>query len=78
METVLFIFQITVNRAGVIQRLNSTIYEDNGYKVNETLTALGADVYNNCYDATKINYKAFDTVTDTAKNTWCRSPGGFL
>ncbi|KAJ8719963.1 hypothetical protein PYW07_012006 [Mythimna separata] len=68
-------YEIQVNRAGVIQRLNTTIYEDNGHMLNETLTAFGADVYYNCYDATKMNYKSFDTVTDTAKNTWCRSPG---
>lgn len=64
-----------MNNAGVIQRLDTTMYEDNGYTINETLTALGAGVYNNCYDATKMNYKAYDTVTDLPKNTWCRSPG---
>lgn len=51
------------------------MYEDNGYKTNETLTALGSDVYYNCYDSAKFNYKSFDTITETAKNTWCRSPG---
>ncbi|XP_022826463.1 xanthine dehydrogenase 1-like [Spodoptera litura] len=68
-------YEIAVNNAGVIQRLDTTIYEDNGYTINETLTALGAGVYNNCYDATKMNFKAYDTITDMAKNTWCRSPG---
>lgn len=67
--------QVAVNHSGQIQKIDLSIYEDNGYKINETLSALGVDVFNNCYDATKFNYKLFDTITDTAKNSWCRSPG---
>ncbi|XP_026741742.1 xanthine dehydrogenase/oxidase-like [Trichoplusia ni] len=68
-------FEVAVNHSGQIQKIDLSIYEDNGYKINETLSALGVDVFNNCYDATRFNYKLFDTITDTAKNSWCRSPG---
>lgn len=43
--------------------------------VNEQLTALAMRTYNNCYNASRWNYKNFDTLTDTAKNTWFRAPG---
>ncbi|XP_075976857.1 uncharacterized protein LOC142977055 [Anticarsia gemmatalis] len=68
-------YEVAVNNSGVIQYINHTIYEDNGYKINETLTALGVDVFYNCYDVKKYNFKAYDTITDNAKNTWCRAPG---
>ncbi|PZC72656.1 hypothetical protein B5X24_HaOG210767 [Helicoverpa armigera] len=67
-------YEVSVNKSGVIQSLNTIIYEDNGYKVSETLTALTADVYYNCYIATAMNFKSYDITTDTHKNTWCRSP----
>ncbi|CAD0197572.1 unnamed protein product [Chrysodeixis includens] len=68
-------FEVIVDQSGKIQKIDLSLYEDNGYKINETLSALGVDVYYNCYDATKFNYKLFDTITETAKNSWCRSPG---
>ncbi|CAB3227920.1 unnamed protein product [Arctia plantaginis] len=68
-------YEVAVNKSGVIQYINETMYEDNGYKRNEILSTLGTGVYNNCYDATKFNYKVFDTITETAKNSWCRAPG---
>ncbi|XP_041981242.1 xanthine dehydrogenase-like [Aricia agestis] len=68
-------FEMAVDAKGVIQYNNFSSYSDNGYIVNEPLINLGLDVYNNCYDKTRWNYKAFNTLTDTASNTWCRSPG---
>ncbi|XP_012545633.1 LOW QUALITY PROTEIN: uncharacterized protein LOC101738607 [Bombyx mori] len=69
-------FEVGVNRSGVIQHMNFyKLYEDNGYKVNETLTFLGTDMFNNCYNNSRWNYQCYDSITDTAKNTWCRSPG---
>ncbi|KOB70290.1 Aldehyde oxidase AOX1 [Operophtera brumata] len=64
-----------VNATGVIQSIVYRQYEDNGYKIDETLTLLGADVYNNCYTNTKWDFAVYDAITDTAKNSWCRSPG---
>ncbi|KAI5643279.1 molybdopterin-binding domain of aldehyde dehydrogenase domain-containing protein [Phthorimaea operculella] len=68
-------YEVAVNRQGVIQFCNWNIYEDNGYMINEPLALFGVDAYYNCYKNTYWNYKCFNTLTDTAKNTWCRSPG---
>ncbi|KAJ2951526.1 hypothetical protein O0L34_g13677 [Tuta absoluta] len=68
-------FEVAVNKKGVIQFNNYNIYEDNGYKINEPLALFGVDAYYNCYSSTRWNFKCFNTLTDTAKNTWCRAPG---
>ncbi|XP_047028807.1 LOW QUALITY PROTEIN: xanthine dehydrogenase 1-like [Helicoverpa zea] len=68
-------FEVGVNKSGIIQYMNYNLYEDNGYAVNENLTEFGVNVYNNCYNASTWNFKAINTITDTAKNTWFRSPG---
>ncbi|KAJ2951519.1 hypothetical protein O0L34_g13669 [Tuta absoluta] len=68
-------FEVAVNKQGVIQYNNYNIYEDNGYKVNEPLGLFGVDAYYNCYSNSRWNFKSFNTLTDTAKNTWCRAPG---
>ena len=67
--------QVAVNKSGVFQYTNYNLYEDNGYAVNENLSQFGVNVYNNCYNAATWNHKCYDTLTDTAKNTWFRSPG---
>ncbi|KAJ8719329.1 hypothetical protein PYW08_011504 [Mythimna loreyi] len=69
------VYKVAVNKSGVIQYLNNTNYTDNGSKINEPVIAYGFDVYHNVYDVSKINFKAYNTVTDTPKNTFCRSPG---
>lgn len=71
-------FKAGVDSRGVIQYLNYNIYEDNGYKTNETFTILGKGIYNNAYKKERWNYKSFDSLTDTAKNTWARAPGKIL
>ncbi|CAG4933298.1 unnamed protein product [Parnassius apollo] len=68
-------FEVGVNAGGVIQYLNCNLYTDNGYILNEPLIMLGTSVNNNCYDLSTWNFKSFNTVTDTASNSWCRSPG---
>ncbi|CAB3227927.1 unnamed protein product [Arctia plantaginis] len=68
-------FEAGVDNRGVIQYLDYNIYEDNGYKTNETFTKLGMDIYNNAYKKERWNYKSYDSLTDTAKNTWARAPG---
>lgn len=72
---IIIYIQVGVNNSGVIQYSNCNLFEDNGYMINEQLTELGVDEYNNCYDESKWNYRSYDTITDNAKNTWCRSPG---
>ncbi|XP_026741583.1 xanthine dehydrogenase/oxidase-like isoform X2 [Trichoplusia ni] len=68
-------FEAAVNSSGQLQYLNAELYEDNGYKTNEMVSTIGMDVYNNCYDKSKINFKYYDSITDMPKNTFCRSPG---
>ena len=68
---------MAVNKSGVIQYMNNTNYTDNGCKINEPVVGYGYDVYHNVYDVKKINYAAYNCVTDTAKNTFCRSPGNY-
>ncbi|XP_041981243.1 xanthine dehydrogenase-like [Aricia agestis] len=68
-------FEVGVNDQGVIQYINFSIYADNGYIYNENFTYYGMDAYYNCYDRGPWNYTSYNTVTDTASNTWCRSPG---
>lgn len=68
-------FQAGVNKYGIIQYVNHDVYEDNGYERNEIISDFGVIEYNNCYNDTIWNYKCIDTITDTAKNTWARSPG---
>ncbi|KAJ8719328.1 hypothetical protein PYW08_011503 [Mythimna loreyi] len=68
-------YTVAVNNTGVIQTLDITSYTDNGCIVNEPVTAYGYDAYYNVYDVGKINYKSYNTVTDTPSNTFCRSPG---
>ncbi|XP_045484577.1 xanthine dehydrogenase-like [Pieris rapae] len=68
-------FEIAVNSEGVIQHNQYQLFEDNGYIVNETLSMLGFDLLNNCYDKVSWDIKLFDATTDMPSNTWCRSPG---
>ncbi|XP_022826465.1 xanthine dehydrogenase-like [Spodoptera litura] len=68
-------YEVSVNKSGIFQYIDYSMYEDNGYGYNEELSWLGVAVYNNCYNSSTWNYKCYNTVTDTAKNTWFRSPG---
>ncbi|XP_026741864.1 xanthine dehydrogenase-like [Trichoplusia ni] len=68
-------FEAGVNKYGIIQYVNHDVYEDNGYERNEIISDFGVIEYNNCYNDTIWNHKCIDTITDTAKNTWARSPG---
>ncbi|XP_013136196.1 PREDICTED: aldehyde oxidase 1-like [Papilio polytes] len=36
---------------------------------------LAAPLCNNCYNKTTWNFSLYNVVTDTASNSWCRSPG---
>ncbi|KPI91000.1 Xanthine dehydrogenase [Papilio xuthus] len=68
-------FEVGVNSQGVVQYLNYDLYDDHGYIVNEPFLALTTDIYNNCYNKARWNYRSFNTTTDNPSNTWCRSPG---
>ncbi|XP_075976856.1 uncharacterized protein LOC142977054 [Anticarsia gemmatalis] len=68
-------YEVGVDSSGTIQYMDYTIFEDNGYKLNELLILVVDTVYSNCYDVTRWNYKSFNVFTDTAKNTLVRAPG---
>ncbi|KAJ8719954.1 hypothetical protein PYW07_011997 [Mythimna separata] len=68
-------FEAGVDKSGVIQYINYKVFEDNGYKTNEQFTLLGEGQFNNAYNKARWNYTSYDSTTDTAKNTWARSPG---
>ena len=71
----MFLSQIGVNKEGVIQYLNQDLYSDNGYVVDEPLIRLGLDTYSNAYRNDTWYHKAYNAITDTPSNSWCRSPG---
>ncbi|XP_013162269.1 PREDICTED: indole-3-acetaldehyde oxidase-like [Papilio xuthus] len=68
-------FEVEVDGKGAIQYLKYDLYEDNGYIVNEPFIMIGDGVYNNCYRASRWDYVSYNCITDTASNSWCRSPG---
>ncbi|XP_063828755.1 probable aldehyde oxidase gad-3 [Ostrinia nubilalis] len=68
-------YEVAVNSQGIIQYMNLDTFEDHGFMVNENLTFLAIGSYNNCYNPSRWKYRNFDTLTDTAKNSWFRAPG---
>ncbi|XP_063385553.1 uncharacterized protein LOC134671625 [Cydia fagiglandana] len=68
-------YEITVDPYGKIQLCKEYMHMDNGYVIDEPLFAPVLDVYNNCYDKLRWMFRVFSVTTDTASNTWCRSPG---
>ncbi|XP_045500109.1 xanthine dehydrogenase 1-like [Colias croceus] len=68
-------YEVGVSKTGIIQYVNFDVYEDNGYIVSEPLILTTYECYSNCYPMDKWNFRAFNSVTDKASNTYCRSPG---
>ncbi|KAJ8719323.1 hypothetical protein PYW08_011498 [Mythimna loreyi] len=69
-------FEAGVNNSGTIQYINYSIYEDAGYMINGNLiNFISIGQYNNAYNRSRWSYKSFNSVTDSAKNTWVRAPG---
>ncbi|CAG9788241.1 unnamed protein product [Diatraea saccharalis] len=69
-----FGLKVGVDKRGLVQYLNYDLYEDNGYTTNELISVLGIDAHSNCYKRLWWDYKCYNSVTDNAKNTWCRAP----
>ncbi|CAH2233049.1 jg18399 [Pararge aegeria aegeria] len=65
---------VGVNSRGEIQHLKSDLFSDNGYIYDEPLMLLGIDVNSNCYSRERWTHTGYNAVTDTASNTWVRSP----
>ncbi|XP_073945873.1 aldehyde oxidase 1-like [Choristoneura fumiferana] len=68
-------YEVAVDATGRVQYCNENVYMDNGYVVDEPFSLFTLDAYNNCYEKARWNFKVFTVTTDTASNTWCRSPG---
>ncbi|XP_023950412.2 uncharacterized protein LOC112054753 [Bicyclus anynana] len=68
-------FEVGVNAEGVIQFINYDIYNDNGCDVAELIIEVILVNYFNCYNKEEWNFKCYTVITDTASNSWFRSPG---
>lgn len=68
------LFKVGVNKEGEIQYLKNTFYQDGGCSYNEINTEITVHHFYNCYDSKRWYIQANSVITDTASNTWCRSP----
>ncbi|CAH2260610.1 jg18282 [Pararge aegeria aegeria] len=68
-------YEVHVNSTGEIQYIKNDQFSDNGYVYNEPLLQFSSDVYYHCYKKERWNHTAYNVITDTASNTWVRSPG---
>ncbi|GBP91386.1 Xanthine dehydrogenase 2 [Eumeta japonica] len=68
-------FEVGVNKNGEIQYLKNVFHQDNGCSNNESTAPLTLEHFYNCYDRKRWHIEANSVLTDTAANTWCRSPG---
>ncbi|CAK1590833.1 unnamed protein product [Parnassius mnemosyne] len=68
-------YEVGVNNVGEVQYLEYHLYEDNGYIVSDPLLVFAVSAVKNCYDNKRWQYKLFNVTTDTASNTYARSPG---
>ncbi|XP_063385400.1 uncharacterized protein LOC134671467 [Cydia fagiglandana] len=68
-------YEVGVDLFGKVRYGKENLYMDNGYVVDEPLYVWTLDAYQNCYEKLRWLYRVYDVTTDTASNTWCRSPG---
>ncbi|CAH2057001.1 unnamed protein product, partial [Iphiclides podalirius] len=68
-------YEVGVDKAGEIQYMEYNLYEDHGYVVSDTVTIFSTAAIKNCYNNKRWQYKLFTVTTDTASNTYARSPG---
>ncbi|XP_045773784.1 xanthine dehydrogenase-like [Maniola jurtina] len=68
-------YEVHVNSRGEIQYVKNDQFSDNGYIFNEPLLLGSMDCYYNCYRKERWDYTGYNAFTDTASNTWVRSPG---
>ncbi|XP_063828756.1 uncharacterized protein LOC135078111 [Ostrinia nubilalis] len=66
--------EVKVSKSGRVQYMTYNLFEDNGHVTSEIISAIGVDVYNNCYKSLWWDYKCYNARTDTAKNSYCRAP----
>ncbi|KPJ03064.1 Xanthine dehydrogenase [Papilio xuthus] len=68
-------YEVGVNDTGEVQYLEYHLYSDNGYVVGDPVLLFAISAVKNCYDNRRWSYKLFNVTTDTASNTYARSPG---
>ncbi|KAF6204370.1 hypothetical protein GE061_002711 [Apolygus lucorum] len=68
-------YDVGVSETGEIQYLNASVYQDDGSSPNDP--AVGGTMQHmiNIYDKSTWNVKAYDVLTESAGNTYCRAPG---
>ncbi|XP_023954191.2 xanthine dehydrogenase-like [Bicyclus anynana] len=67
-------FEVGVNDDGLIQYLKTTFHQDHGYSFNENISARTIAHFYSCYDPKRWQIESNSIITDTASNTFCRSP----
>lgn len=67
--------QVGVDDRGEIQYLEYDAYHDQGYVFTDQMILLSVPAIKNSYQNLRWSYKLYTVLTDTASNTWVRSPG---
>lgn len=73
--SMILLFKVGVNSRGEIQYIRTDLYSDNGYVYNEPIMIFGVDCYFNCYNRDRWTHNGYNSITDTASNSWVRAPG---
>ncbi|CAL8110870.1 unnamed protein product [Orchesella dallaii] len=71
----LFKYNLKVDSTGKIHQLDASVYCNPGSVANEPTSLYGALCFQSAYRANNWNLKPEVALTDTAPNTYCRSPG---
>ena len=68
-------YDVELDDNGKITKLTNDYVEDYGCSTNEPVHFLTTEFSSNCYNNEYFNVIAKRALTDSASNTWCRSPG---
>ncbi|KAM3962034.1 uncharacterized protein ACR2FA_003926 [Aphomia sociella] len=68
-------YEVGVDDDGVIQYLDATIIQDQGYSINDSVVSYTAEGFPNCYKSDYMNVKFASVFTDLPCNTFVRAPG---
>ncbi|XP_047736777.1 xanthine dehydrogenase 1 [Hyalella azteca] len=63
------------NDEGILDALKVDLYSDPGYVNNDSAVGMAARMIPNVYASQSYDIRARDVKTDTAANTYCRTPG---
>lgn len=67
--------QVGFDNTGKVLSLKVDLYSDAGHVSNESPVGFMGSVLQNCYEVPNLSYIPHVVNTDTAANTWCRTPG---